>query len=228
MSEPIGEIVEASTTSFVAQRHGIPGSSGSRLYDPPAFGSFVKIINAIPPPALTTIDGVEVDPFERRARQLETYALVCHARTTSLPPGRRPVALGLSTEEEIRNQQPQIFDLLTTEFSGLLIAYKLTDNSIRRHLPPIPPRMHSQVCNCSDNEVADLTANLAFLRTVLSPGAPIQGAPSPEALVAACLRNAWITQNESQDFLELAGRKLLDLLGDDYDRLRAIMNGVFD
>ena len=124
--------------------------------------------------------------------------------------------------------QPQIFDLLTTEFSGLLIAYKLTDNSIRRHLPPVPPRMHSQVFDCSASEVTELTANLAFLRTVLNPGAPIQGAPSSEALIAACLRNAWIAQNESQDFLELAGRKLLDLIGDDYDRLKAIMNGVFE
>jgi hypothetical protein len=211
-----------STTSFIAQRLG---SGEARLFDPPAFGSFVKI-QAAPPAQL---DGEEADPFESLpARQSQTYALVCNARTTSLTPGRRPVALGLATEEEMRRSQPQIFDLLTTEFSGLLIAYKLTDNSIRRHLPPLPPRMHSQVFDCAPSEVAELTANLAFLRTVLSPGAQVPGAPSPESLVAACLRNAWITHDESQDFLELAGRNLLDLLGDDYDRLKAIMNCVLE
>lgn len=217
-TELVGEIVEVSTTSFVAQR--IPESPEKLgvILDPPPFGSFVKIV-AEPPP------GQEFDRFEARPT---TYALVCHARTSSLAPGRRPMALGCASEEEIRQTQPQIFELLTTEFSGLLIAYRQADNRIRRHLPPVPPRIHHRVYSCLPSEIIDITANLSFLRAILAPGANLEGAPGPEALTAACLRNAWEAQNESQDFLELAGRKLLDLLGDDYERLREIMNSVLD
>ena len=41
--KPIGEIIEAGTTAFVAQCLEVPREIVPRLYDPPPFGSFVKI-----------------------------------------------------------------------------------------------------------------------------------------------------------------------------------------
>ena len=49
IDKPIGEIIEAGTTAFVAQCLEVPREIVSRLYDPPPFGAFVKI--GRPPPA---------------------------------------------------------------------------------------------------------------------------------------------------------------------------------
>ncbi len=232
MTQPIGEIIEVSTTSFVAQCFDTPRAAQPRLYEPPPFGSFIKILTHRPAPDAAG-SGDEPDPFAVLPRLTDmplapnaTFALVCHARTTSLAPGRRPVALGLAGEDEMRLQQPQIFELLTTEFSGMLIAYTLADGRVRRHLPPVPPRIHSWVSDCDAAEIQVLTRDLSFLRSVLSSGGNSVCQAPPEDLAAACLRAAWAARGEDEDFLLQAGRKLLELLGDDYERLQAIMNSV--
>ena len=54
-NKPIGEIIEAGTTAFVAQCLEVPREIVPRLYDPPPFGSFVKIGKPAPvaaPPSL--------------------------------------------------------------------------------------------------------------------------------------------------------------------------------
>ncbi|HEY3330652.1 MAG TPA: hypothetical protein VGK19_11560 [Capsulimonadaceae bacterium] len=239
MTQPIGEIIEVSTTSFVAQCLDKPRATEPRLSDPPPFGSFVKIQPRRPEPDATDEEfggraSEESDPFVWRIASSDpllapnvTFALVCNARTTSLAPGRRPVALGMDDEDEIRLRQPQIFELLTTEFSGLLVGYTMADGRVRRHLPPVPPRIHSQVTTCEAAEVRSLTRDLSFLRSVLAGGGGVPCDASPEDLVAACLRAGWAAwDGQDDDFLVQAGRKLLELLGDDYQRLQAIMNAV--
>ena len=156
-----------------------------------------------------------------------TYALVYGANTASLEPNRRPSALGFADEDELRAQQPQIFELLRTEFSGLLIAYASGDGkALRRHLPPKPPRIHSRVYLCDDAEVRALTEDLSFLRALLLPsGGALGGVPTDE-LVAACLRGAREAQLNDQEFLLRAGKTLATLLAEDYDRLQAILRSV--
>ena len=141
-NKPIGEIIEAGTTAFVAQCLEVPREIVPRLYDPPPFGSFVKIGKAAPPvtaaeapPLGIASDAEEEDPFATAfdapapvarlglGMPPAVYALVYGANTASLEPNRRPSALGFADEDEMRLQQPQIFELLRTEFSGLLIAY---------------------------------------------------------------------------------------------------------
>jgi len=159
---PIGEIVESSTTSFVAQCLELPRQNEPRLYDPPAFGSFVKIGPPGRPPtpelqtstattASTLVFDDEPDPFadtpapapvDTSTLPAAVYALVVGASTASLEPNRRPSALGYEDEDELRRHQPQIFELLRTDFTGLLIAYSAGDGKgLRRHLPPVPPRI---------------------------------------------------------------------------------------
>ena len=217
MSEPIGEIVEVSSTSFVAQctppRDARPG-----LCDPPALGAFVRIS----PPASTP----DPDPFLPRQA---IFAIVCNAQTLPLTPGRRPVALGFDNEDDIRLHQPQVFELLSTEFSGMIVAYRGSEGPIRRHIPPRPPRIHGLVHACDDTEVAELTSNVSFFRTVLDPGDAFSGGCASDSLIAACLRRAVEVHTSSPDeFLLSAGRKLLDILGGDYGRLEAIIDAVLD
>ncbi|MDQ2687933.1 MAG: hypothetical protein M3Y28_08720 [Armatimonadota bacterium] len=255
---PIGEIIEAGTTAFVAQCLEVPRQIVPRLYDPPPFGSFVKIVagrngSSEAPPApnngATAPDGGageergvadEEDPFASTSLAsyqaaptsgsglpAATYALVYGANTASLETGRRPSALGFADEDELRARQPQIFELLRTEFSGLLIAYSEgADKGLRRHLPPKPPRIHSRVLPCDADEVRLLTQDLGFLRGVLLPsGGALAGVPSDE-LAAACLRQAREAQLNDRDFLLKAGKALATLLAEDYDRLQAILRNV--
>ncbi len=244
-NKPIGEVIEAGTTAFVAQCLEVPREIVPRLYDPPPFGSFVKIGKPTPQmetpvaPLLTEIKEVEDDPFalafdpapmltsSGRGLPPAVYALVYGANTASLEPNRRPSALGFADEDEMRLQQPQIFELLRTEFSGLLIAYSEgEDKPLRRHLPPLPPRIHSRVYPCSREETRLLTEDLSFLRSLLLPsGGALAGVPSDE-LAAACLRMAREAHEGDQAFLLRAGRTLATLLATDYERLQAILRNV--
>lgn len=245
-NKPIGEVIEAGTTAFIAQCLEVPREIVPRLYDPPPFGSFVKIgkpvsvtPESMPPLGIGGHSDEEDDPFalafDPPPTALDTgtsllpavYALVYGANTASLEPNRRPSALGFADEDEMRLQQPQIFELLRTEFSGLLIAYSTGEGKpLRRHLPPLPPRIHSRVYPCTPDETRLLTEDLSFLRGLLLPsGGALAGVPSDE-LAAACLREARDTHPDDQAFLLRAGRTLATLLATDYERLQAILRNV--
>src|ERR1700712_4864865 len=70
-NKPIGEIIEAGTTAFVAQCLEVPREIVPRLYDPPPFGSFVKIgkpsAGEAIPPALWTVE--KRGPFAAAVRR---------------------------------------------------------------------------------------------------------------------------------------------------------------
>lgn len=244
---PLGEIVEAGTTAFIAQCLEVPREIVPKLYDPPPFGAFVKIGRPTADAPVSADGGdaaagsaEEEDPFalslslsplppvsEALVLPAATYALVYGATTSSLEPNRRPSALGFADEDEMRRQQPQIFELLRTEFSSMLVAYSIGDGSpLKRHLPSRPPRIHSRVYACTLAEVQMLTADLGFLRNILLPsGGGIAGVPADE-LAAACLRHARMAQAQEPGFLLRAGRVLALLLSDDYDRLQSILRSA--
>jgi hypothetical protein len=236
---PIGEIVEVSTTGFTAQCLTDPRPATPCLFDPPDFGSFVKIggqgrngSHELP----QTNSGEEEDPFASQASLLSVsetrlapntaFALVCHARMSSLDPTRRAGALGYADEAELLAHQPQLAELITTEFSGLLVAFTDEEGRLHRRLPARPPRIHSRVSECEEQEVRSLTADLGFLRPILAPVGGPQSAVPQDELVAAALRTAWSSHGRSQDYLLRAGKKILELLADDYGRLQAIMGSL--
>ncbi len=222
-----GEVIEASTTRFTAQ------CPSERLHLPPDFGAFVKILppGAKPPfvpDALPDLHAArEIDPFAdplpASARALDTaadgtlYALVYFALTGSIEPGRRAAAYGLE-EDELHRQQPQIVALLATEFSALHVGYA-QDGRIRSHLPPRPPRLHARVWECTPAEVCALTEDTDFLRPLLVP----TGEVSPDELIAACLRSAYLYRDRDTAYLVRMGKQLAMLLREDPERLTALL-----
>ncbi|HIE53311.1 MAG TPA: hypothetical protein EYP85_16285 [Armatimonadetes bacterium] len=145
------------------------------------------------------------------------YGIVSHIATGSLDPYRRPTAYGKTTEE-LRREQPQIFELLKTEFQAVLVGY-LEGERMRSGLPPQPPRLHSFVYLCGPEEVRRFTAGLEYLRLLLSVSS---GVPADELLLTAA-RTAWEAHGYDRAYLIAVGKELARLLKDDYDRLRALL-----
>jgi len=192
-TQRVGEVIEAGTTGFTAQCY--------QLYRLPPLGSLVKTRN----------------------EELELYAVVCNATTTSLEPGRKPIARGKDedSEEGIYNSSPQLEKLLKSEFSALVVGHR-TDDRINHYLPPVPARIHSFVYICPDEEVKEFSKSLGFLSILLNSS---QSLPQDE-LVAACLRHMGSVQDDSHSFLVAAGKYLSSLLGGDYNQLKSILERI--
>lgn len=212
-----GEIVESSLFSFVAQ------CPADRLYEPPLFGSFVR--TPLPPLCFETPSPKgEVDPFTEAVTKFPynweegtTYAVVCMASTRSLDPSRRPSAYGLN-EAQLRAEQPQIFDLLQTEFTALSVGY-VHQGRLRYTLPTRPPRIHAFVGECSAPEIHALTQTPEYLRLLLQ----VRGEVSADELVVATLRQVCEVQTNPYEYLVKAGRYLAHLLREEPERLTAIL-----
>jgi hypothetical protein len=193
LSERAGEVVEASTTEFVAQCY--------ELYQSPPLGSLVKT----------------------RDMPVELYGIVYHAATTSLEPGRRPIARGKDevAEEEIYRSSPQLLKLLRTEFSALVVGYR-EEEKLYHYLPPKPARIHGFVHLCSPVEVKGFSRSFDFLNILVNARLPV----SADELVAASLRQMSQAYEDRHAFLVGAGKELAVLLSGQFNQLRAILGRI--
>ena len=197
----LGEIIEASSTTFTARCR--------ELNAPPAFGSFVRVGEGIELPD---------DPFEKPGfADGAIYAVVTHAQTAGIDSNRKAVAYGKNMEE-LRREQPQIFELLATDFSCLTLGHS-DKGVIRNWLPPYPPVIHSRVFSCTSEEICGLTDKLDYMRTILNN----PGLVTSEELLAAVLRLTVQSHAKDPEYVVRAGKQLAMLLWDDYDRLHTIL-----
>jgi hypothetical protein len=135
----VGEVIEASTTVFVAQCY--------ELYSIPPLGSLVK-----------SGDGGNA-----------LYAIVCGATTRGIEPGRRPVARGRNeaSEADIYRSSPQLKELLRSEFSALVVGGR-QDGRMCHYLTPEPAHIHAFVYRCSPDEIREFSREFGFLKMLLS------------------------------------------------------------
>jgi hypothetical protein len=182
----IGEVVEASTTRFRA--------IAVRVFEPPRFGSFVKVSSATG----------------------YSYGVVASVETASFDTARRAMAFGMPWDQLIR-EQPQLMELIQTEFDAVVIGYG-AEGSLHHFLPPYPPRLHDFVSACTPTEVAALTDSLEFIRTL----AALRDAPVHE-LVSAAIREASIARGRDDAFVAEAARAVAELFKDDYDLAMSIV-----
>lgn len=202
----IAEVIETSTSEFLAQCLEPEDLNYAVM---PPFGSWVRSLD------------------EESGHQI--YAVVYHATTAPIDSVHRARALGLSLQD-LREQQPQIFAMLKTEFRAAIVGFcpgsetrRLAEAGaeIRQYLPPRPPQVHQAVYRCTADEVVQFSENLDFLRSLLQIG----GAPV-DSLTAAAIRTVYQLRQGDRAWLVRAGRMLSLLLKDDYDRLRIILNQI--
>jgi len=189
----VGEVVEASTTDFVAQCY--------ELYQSPPLGSLVK----------TGDSGGEL------------YGIVYNAATTSLEPGRRPIARGKdeASEEAIYQSNPQLTKLLRSEFNALVVGHRQGDK-LFHYLPPQPARIHGFVYLCPPEEVKEFSQSFDFLNILTSSHLTV---PVDE-IVSACLRQMSQAHEDRRAFLVAAGKELAVLLSGDFNQFKAILGRI--
>ncbi len=165
-------------------------------------------------------DLYELPPLGSLVRTGDVYGIVFNASTSSLEPGRKPLARGKdeATEEAVYESSPQLTKLLRSEFDAVAVGFKDGD-SYRHYLPPQPARIHSFVYLCQPDEVKEFSRSFGFLDILVNAALPIP----PEELIAAALRQMSTTHDEPQAFLVAAGKELAALLSSQYDRLKSIL-----
>ncbi len=157
--------------------------------------------------------------FIRVDAEMPIIGIVFNVFTHSIEPNRRPTAYG-KTEEELRMEQPQIFELLRTEFQALVLGY--LDGETPGHIvPPQPARIHSFAYLCDDDEVRRFTGTDDYLRSILGTAK----LPTDELLIAA-LRHTLKAHRDSRGYLVRMGKELSRLLRDDYDRLSSMIRRI--
>jgi hypothetical protein len=203
----IAEVIETATTQFLAQCLEPEDLSFPQM---PPFGSWVK-------------------SFDEESGN-KILAIVTYVTTTPIDSVHRARALGLSLAE-LREQQPQIFAMLKTEFKAAIVGFETPSSSangdgknlgkVYQYLPPRPPQIHQAVYCCQAEEVIHFSEQLDFLRTLLQ----VKDIPV-ESLVAATIREVYRLRQANRDWLVQVGRNLSVLLKDDYDRLRYILSQI--
>ena len=124
------------------------------------------------------------------------------------------------TEEELRREQPQIFELLRTEFDAVIVGHQ-GDRGPLQILPSQPPGIHTFCYACDDREVKALTANGDFVRSILA-GTQV---PTDELIIAS-VRTAWAVRGYDMAYLVTLGKELSRLIRDDYERLSSLIRRI--
>ncbi|MEB3225454.1 MAG: HAS-barrel domain-containing protein [Synechococcus sp.] len=200
----IAEVIETTTTEFTAQCLEPEDLSFPVM---PPFGSWVK-------------------SYDEESGNT-VYGVVTYVTTSPIDSVHRARALGMSLEE-LREQQPQIFAMLKTEFRAVIVGFEIPSNrrngqrgEVFQYLPPRPPQIHQSVYHCEPDEIIHFTDKLEFLRVLLQ----VNWVP-PESLMAAAVREVYRLRKGDRQWLVNVGRMISTLLKDDYDRLRYILSQI--
>ncbi len=162
----------------------------------------------------------ELPPLGSLVKAGDTYGIVCHAETSGLDTGRKPVARGKdeATEEAIYEASPQLSKLLRSEFTAAAAGYR-EGEKLYQYLPPRPVKLHSFVYLCPPEEVKEFSMSFGFINILLNAALPV----SPEEVIAAVLRQMAKAQDDPRAFLVAAGKELANLLSTDFMRLKNIL-----
>jgi hypothetical protein len=224
------EVIETATTEFLAQCLEPEDLSFAVM---PPFGSWVK--------AKDEESGNVV------------YAVVYHATTSPIDSVHRARALGLSLQD-LREQQPQIFAMLKTEFRAAIVGFQSgtvshaasngangssgtkNGNGRKNGSSPaatlagaihqhLPPRP-PQIHQAVYYCDSEEILHFSEQLDFLRTLLQVNGAPV-DGLTAAAIREIYRLRQADRQWLVQAGRTLSILLKDDYDRLRIILSQIY-
>jgi hypothetical protein len=185
--ERIGEVVESASSGFTVQCYS--------LYDAPPLGALVRTL------------------------ERTVYGVNCNVYTAAIDPSRRPTTMGRDedTEDSVYQSNPQLSQLLRTDFQVMTLGYG--DGANTWHvLPPAPPRIYAFVRSCNQNETCSFASSLGFLPMLLAGRMA-----NLDEVIIACLRQLASAHSDSKAFLVRSGRELARLMSNDAQRLSILL-----
>jgi len=183
----LGEIIESNTNEFITQCYD--------LYSAPPLGTIVKASQS---------DSV--------------FGIVSYSQTLGLDPTRRPIPRGkyLDDESEIYSANPQLNQLLTTEFKSIIVGHHY-QGEIKLFLSPTPPKIHSFVNKSSHEDIIKFSQHIEFLEPIIN-----SNQPQSDDIVVSFIKYAYDEINDNR-FIKESSRKLASMLKHDTYRLNSIL-----
>ncbi len=145
------------------------------------------------------------------------FGIVYAVQTGSSDAGRYPFTFQ-KTQEELRAEQPQIFEFLQTTFSCLIVGF-LENNEIIYQMGPEPAKMHAFVNHATPTETRHFFSSSLYLYLIFN--AP-EITVSDELLLSLLKTKkdlGLLTQESFLAFIETISLAT----GDDYRKLKILM-----
>lgn len=146
------------------------------------------------------------------------FGIVHQAQTGSMDPSRYPFTYQ-KTHEQLRNEQPQIFEFLKTTISCISAGY-YEDKSFLYLLPPQPPRIHAFVRPSTAHEYESFFQNDLFLHLLFSLASMVFNI---DELLLCIIKNLTARSIISSVQLTQTMRTYSLLTGGDYRRLKLFL-----
>jgi hypothetical protein len=146
------------------------------------------------------------------------FGIIHQVQTGSMDPIRYPFPYK-KTEEELRREQPQIFEFLKTTFSCLTLGYQ-EHGKIHYLLAPEPPKIHSFVKPMSDYLAKQFFGSHNYLHMLFSMA---NGISNIDELLLAILKQQVSLNIISEDTLENFIQRYSLLIGNDYRRIKLFL-----
>jgi hypothetical protein len=148
---------------------------------------------------------------------------VTQVQTGSIDPARYPFTYQ-KTEQELLNEQPQIFEFLRTVFNVQILGYvDKKQNKICYLLPSTPCKIHSFVKECSCDVIQKFFKEPLYLHVLFS--SPNQNS-NPDELLLAILNGLAYEKILTQTLLDDFCQTFSLLTGNDYRRLKLFLKRV--
>ena len=128
------------------------------------------------------------------------FAIIYDIKTGPIDPIRQPVPYQ-KTEQELLQEQPQIFEFLSTQFSCIAIGY-FENNQFFYNLPPQPPKMHTFVHHATLQEYEQCFASEQFLYLLCNTKEQINLEELLLAIIKHQLTNKVLTKERFNKFIE--------------------------
>lgn len=191
-------------------------------YDQPfAYGSLVAIeqtLKSTPHPFV--VSEIPSGNFvSNHNGQRTIFAIISNTSIGSDDPSRKPFAYKLS-KEELAYQQPQIFSVIQTTMTGIVVGYE-QDGIICHMVAPEPAEIHSFVRPATNQEVQRFVTKSTYLQLLFSANSTLNNVD--ELLLALVRYLKSQSALSGQSLQEMVGTYSL-LTGNDYRRLKLLLS----
>jgi hypothetical protein len=152
------------------------------------------------------------------------FGLITHIQTGSNDPTRTPFPYQ-KTEEELKAQQPQIFEFLRTIFNVQVVGYQKLDGSehVIYLLPPTPCKIHAFITHTPIELSSQFFAQTDYLHLLFAFAANI---PNMDELLLAIVHNGLANNIFDHQKIDELCKKFSLLTGNDYRRLKGFLSRI--